>query len=1221
MNCVVYARGRRCGRYLMLLVLACSLLPMCAAQIAATHVYHNHMPNFWPYYDVTDYDQLPIGAPIRYTYDGQVIELKNNPPAGYDFYLPNGAPMPHDDLVSYYTHHAKTGAYLYWPWQTAQANSWPHPMSQTHVTMSASVVNNVQSFMEIGNVPGYDNGFWGRPWRDVHFGLNTINGFRALDLIHFTGHHSMGPLVGNDYFLKDLIYHNVTLAQGAFLGGGFRASKGFFPTELGFSERLIPTLNKLGIEWSVIGNVHFSRTLRDYPYLDQPGIDTLVSPPNRADLQNESYIGNWVALPMFNEQQVTHNKFPFASIPHWVRYVDPNDGSESRIAGIPVEQAASWEEGYQGRATAGVLHDFVDEANQLGRTQYFVLAHDGDNSSGRAGSEETWLNSGRVTYSESGVTGMGVDEYLRANPIPYDDVVHVQDGSWIDTRDSSADPTWYHWHLPPGIWRGQFSLFNQVNGTNFAPKKNLDGVEDGMTVSLEHGYHYLERNFALLQAALNYAQTAEQIWLDAHPNHWSPTSYLDHQVTYPGNQLNPWMTAFPVKGDADNDYAGGANPAELAWYFLIASIDSGFGYYDENQDDHLKPTISFNQSLHFATPYVEAQRDQDRTGPSLWWPQRWPYNPGSANNGKAEGWTLHYFDPTFAIYTYGFDLAGIADIQVKVRVHRDKRVDADDNTCRVYDPVARHQQGVPGIDPARVGAWQSFPMKRRDLTPDINGVAWQPTTMETMQIVPAQKIGDLYYTYFDQFRDQLLDYYIEAVDSRGNVTRSEIQQVYVGAGRYRRENGRVVEDVNGPIEGTYPFLTDRAPLRRATLYLAEAGGTLDLQVRNEVGDWQTIALDAAEGYAGFLSAVYSERRQDDRFEARYRRNGGAWLPNEAGFNATFGVWTIDGDEQRYAGPPRCESCTVTVYYRHGFTTPHLHYRDVGGTWTQAPGRVMTAAESAGYSVITVAAADNAGIEAAFNDGRGNWDSANGANYRFPQGVWTFEDGTIRAGAPLPVGERSVTIHYRRDDGAHADWGLHLWGDGVPATDWDAPLPFSESDDYGGVARFVVAETSTRVNFIVHRGNDKDGDQDRAFDLATADEIWLRQGDASIYTEKPDGPDPVGQVRVHYQRGDGNYDHWGLHLWGHGLAAGETETVVNGFPSTRWDNAKPFAGRDAFGAYADIAVSDAAQMLNFIVHRGNDKDVDQDRRFLPQDTAEVWLIQGDTRIYTTNPGNL
>ena len=123
------------------------------AQVAATHIYHNHMPNFWPYYDVTQYASTPVGSPVRYMYDGQVINLKNNPPANYTFYIPgSGAPMPHDDFVSYYSHHAKKGAYLSWPMDTAINNRNNHPLSQTHVTMSASVINNVQSFGELGNL-------------------------------------------------------------------------------------------------------------------------------------------------------------------------------------------------------------------------------------------------------------------------------------------------------------------------------------------------------------------------------------------------------------------------------------------------------------------------------------------------------------------------------------------------------------------------------------------------------------------------------------------------------------------------------------------------------------------------------------------------------------------------------------------------------------------------------------------------------------------------------------------------------------------------------------------------------------------------------------------------------------------------------------------------------------------------------------------------------------
>ena len=58
------------------------------ATISATHIYHNHMPNFWPYYDVSQYDNLAVGSKIRYMYDGQVKQLKASPPAGYSFYIP-----------------------------------------------------------------------------------------------------------------------------------------------------------------------------------------------------------------------------------------------------------------------------------------------------------------------------------------------------------------------------------------------------------------------------------------------------------------------------------------------------------------------------------------------------------------------------------------------------------------------------------------------------------------------------------------------------------------------------------------------------------------------------------------------------------------------------------------------------------------------------------------------------------------------------------------------------------------------------------------------------------------------------------------------------------------------------------------------------------------------------------------------------------------------------
>lgn len=744
----------------------------------------------------------------------------------------------------------------------------------------------------------------------------------------------------------------------------------------------------------MLGNVHYSRTLHDYPYLNDPGTDTMVSPPNRADLQNSSNIGKWVAIPMFNEQQVTHNKFPFASIPHWVQYVDPETGEVSKVAGIPVEQASSWEEGYQGSVTAAVVRTYEADAASLGRTQYFVIAHDGDNSSSRAGDGGTWANSGNVTYADGDVTGKGIDEYLKDHPIPDDDIVHVQDGSWIDTRDSSADPTWYHWHMPMGVWKGQITDFNKAQETSYDPDQML-----GHNVSLEFGYNYLERNFALLQAALNYAKTAEQIWLDDNPNHWKAATALDYEITYPGNQLNPWMMSFPVKGDASNNYAGGANPAELAWYFLLPAMDSGFGYYDENVDDCVKPTIAFNQSLYFSVPYVDANAGKDRTGPSIWWPQRYPYNPGSANKGKSEGWSTLYADNEFAIYTYGYDVSDIADIAVIIRVHTGKRADARDKTFKLYDPVAHASD--PDVDPARVGGWQTFPMIHRDLVPDINGVDWQ-SSKEIFQIVPAKKIGGMYYTYPDQFREQLLDYFIEATDSRGNVTRSEIQQVYVGAGRYENAAGKVVEDVNGTIQGTHSFFTDRAPAQQIILYVETSSPDVTgvtVQSRLPDGQWVSKTMDCRVGESAFFKTLLSYSGDFSGINVRYQEPGGNYIPSSQGALLDRGVYTLYCDGRQEEAKPDGISYKATIYYySDNWPQVCLHYRPEGQEWTTVPGVNMSSEANSWWS-HTVDLGDSDQMEFVTNDCHGSWDNNADANYFVNASIWNLLDGTITEGEP------------------------------------------------------------------------------------------------------------------------------------------------------------------------------------------------------------------------------
>jgi alpha-amylase len=106
--------------------------------------------------------------------------------------------------------------------------------------------------------------------------------------------------------------------------------------------------------------------------------------------------------------------------------------------------------------------------------------------------------------------------------------------------------------------------------------------------------------------------------------------------------------------------------------------------------------------------------------------------------------------------------------------------------------------------------------------------------------------------------------------------------------------------------------------------------------------------------------------------------------------------------------------------------------------------------------------------------------------------------------------------------------------------------------------------------------------------------------------------------VHYNRPDGNYVAWGLHLWGDGLAPGEA--------TAEWTSPTPFEASDAYGALHRITIADDTKRVGFIVHGmppytdPNIKDTPNDRFFIPLSTPEIWLRQDDPRIFSCAAAN-
>jgi pullulanase len=207
---------------------------------------------------------------------------------------------------------------------------------------------------------------------------------------------------------------------------------------------------------------------------------------------------------------------------------------------------------------------------------------------------------------------------------------------------------------------------------------------------------------------------------------------------------------------------------------------------------------------------------------------------------------------------------------------------------------------------------------------------------------------------------------------------------------------------------------------------------------------------------------------------------------------------------------------------------------------------------------------------------------------------------------------TVTIHYHRTDNTYTGWNLWVWPKDADGKQFD----FGETtDDYGKTAVITLDTSATSVGFIVrlNEWDQKDTADDRFFDLTDGKaEIWLKQGDATIYTSKPSldtAPLPqLGEIalKIHYRRYDNTYAGWNFWLW------------QVGFDGT----ANNLNGEDSFGKILNVNIKPetGSTTLGFII-RLNEwaaKDFDTDRfinlTLQKNNALEVWLVQGDSRIY-------
>jgi len=122
--------------------------------------------------------------------------------------------------------------------------------------------------------------------------------------------------------------------------------------------------------------------------------------------------------------------------------------------------------------------------------------------------------------------------------------------------------------------------------------------------------------------------------------------------------------------------------------------------------------------------------------------------------------------------------------------------------------------------------------------------------------------------------------------------------------------------------------------------------------------------------------------------------------------------------------------------------------------------------------------------------------------------------------------------------------------------------------------------------------------------------------SAVRTVRYAGP-PLTVATLRYHRPAGDYDGWGLHLWGEAVDPAHLAGVT-------WDRPMPPTRVENGWAVFDIPLADDTKPVSFIIHQPNGDSVPAtrepggDRAFTPIDSPQVWVEQGDPTIHPGPP---
>ena len=579
-------------------------------------------------------------------------------------------------------HDARTGAYGEWPKNAVQQAADKNIANGgVQVSFSGSLMENMDGLYGIG---------WRNHYRWGRNGLRTVRNNPRLDLVGIAYHHSLMPLTTKEAMRMQVRLHKEAYKDVWDTGGSY--SKGFWPPECAFDVNMIPALADEGIQWVIVDNGHFDRACQGYPWAPASSIR-----PNKADQLNPNPTNSgsqWVQLN--NVWAPTKVSAPWGYQPRYVQYVDPNSSPANpivrRIIAVP---AGRYEGNENGRGGYGAFKPEnvwganISANNDPQRPMLLLCHSDGDNfgmlnADAYNGQHGSFLE---MTKNNANFKHTSVQDYLELYPVPTNEVIHVEPGSWV------------------GI----------DGGTPYYDKWRENNPRDG-----EH----------------------PDLWS------WSVVIAAANRVIHADNLENNYSM---------NDVRWGiGSDTAKAWRFYLQAETSCHWYWDFDRANPWdgNATRGANLAIAEANKVINRNPGTDRVGPTIWPPQRDIYNPGGKHFNEATNQPSN-----FNVFTFVDDVSGLTGVKLYWRTDNDGE-----------NPINEYDNELYAANPAKNSAWNVVTMSGD----------WYPTVKGPQVPEPANR-AMRYQGAIQGQTNKLIDYFVEAVDTKGNTNRSDIDQVWVGA--------------------------------------------------------------------------------------------------------------------------------------------------------------------------------------------------------------------------------------------------------------------------------------------------------------------------------------------------------------------------------------------------------------------------------------------------------